>query len=101
MITMGQIRAQYPHPQVASVAEADPNGYCVGGAVCRVAFPAVSANFPLPSSIDDALQHLNPALTPGLAWAAACRITDRNDAQDFAGAWNAVEKALSVTREGA
>jgi hypothetical protein len=96
MTTMDAIRAQYPTPTIPSRLSPDSDAYCLGAAVCRVAFPALPSYFPTAKTIALALAHLNPALSPGAALDAAYTMLDANDREDYDGGWQIVQAALTA-----
>jgi len=108
MLTIAEIRRQYPSPM--SMREPDPDGaaYCVAGAIVQahqalLTFTPDNCAFPGEYEFTWALLELNPALDDAdvddeedtQAWVYANAILDLNDARNFEGAWRLAEEALT------
>ena len=105
MLTIAEIRRQYPHPirayesnsEACSTEERlEPDGeYCVAGAI----YMSVTGKrgrgiaFPMPAAAARALAILNPRLSPGEAYALAVDIIAANDCENFEEAWLQAEQA--------
>jgi hypothetical protein len=96
MTTMAQIRQQFPHPRTPQHLAREADSYCIGGAVCRVAYPHLVFHFPIAQVIGRALRRLNPALSAATARHAAFDIMGENDREAFESAWQVVDRALSA-----
>lgn len=91
-MTIGEIRALYPHPVDSTMYSGDC--YCVGGAICRAAYGDSKYYFPHGGAIAGALRLLNPHLGFFQAYGFAGRIIIYNDRGNFDGAWDAAKQAL-------
>jgi hypothetical protein len=96
MITLAEIRAQYPTPMRATDSHEidEPGQYCVGGAFCRAVTAGLRQGFPTHVLIGRKLQTQNPALSDELAARFGLAIIGHNEARDFDSAWKLLGAAL-------
>jgi hypothetical protein len=106
MITLQEIRTQYPHPVSyrdvwPDTAKGPETHYCVGGALCsylghKGLAPKTYYGFPQAYKIRQALMIANPRLTLAIADTYANGLMVTNDiSRDFEAAWNLLETALT------
>ena len=97
MMTMSEIKRQYPKCISVTSLWKTNNDYCVGGAFLRAFKGEENAKgFPTPTYLAKELVAANPRLDPLDAYELALRITGFNDTKEFDKAWAALDEALSV-----
>lgn len=97
MITVEQIKQQYPYPVRFADSELTDRAYCIGGAICHVT--GTHVNFPRINQLAIALIDLNPHLDWYDAPGYASLIITENDAGMFESAWETVNVALTCTSD--
>jgi hypothetical protein len=98
--TAAMIRVECPNPKSTGNSMLT-DGYCVGGAVCLWALEhsylqGQLERFPSVDELANVLQVLNGHLSRGNALDYADCIIFNNDTDDFEGAWDAVDRALTI-----
>jgi len=94
VLTVNDIRAQYPVPGTAAGSRsAIPGCYCVGGAFLLMQ-GNIYAPWPYEEILAQGLQRENPCLDAESVWRFAHDIIAFNDAGDFEAAWQMLGEAL-------
>lgn len=89
--TCQEWQTKYPDAITPRVQSVPLNSYCVGGALCREAFPGINHNFPWPGLISQAITKLG-----GKDQDTGSKITAANDAGNIAEAWAIACEALGL-----
>ena len=98
-LTMREIRALYPSPQIASPRCRLGLGYCVGGAfilAAGVIHDPIKHRFPEATTLTYYLRYVNPRLTHKTAASLASKLVEANDKGKFEEAWDYLDQALSM-----
>jgi hypothetical protein len=101
MISVKEIRQQYPNPRALAYGEAKvDDGYCVLGALLRCV-DNMYASFPSSEFVIPVLVTMNPTLSYQRAQDYCFRIMEMNDTyKDFEAAWAELDKALKDGQSG-
>lgn len=95
MLSLDEVKKQFPIPMSIYDTNHVPGAYCVGGAICATTLVTIVSKFPSWKYIADALLLRNPGLTTRIALQFAYRVVYENDRRNFDAAWAAVENAIN------